>query len=84
MIPELDSSRTKCELKCPNVIMESTIGIRQAVRLVGATVKTLQRWDPEGRLVPAARTASNGRRYTERQLRAALESDHVAGAPDQD
>jgi hypothetical protein len=83
-LKELDSSRTKCELKCPKVIMESTIGIGQAARLVGATVKTLQRWDREGKLAPAARTASNRRRYTESQLHAELESDHVAGAPDQD
>ena len=52
--------------------MESTIGIGQAARLLGAAVKTLQRWDREGRLVPAARTASNRRRHTESQLRAFL------------
>jgi predicted site-specific integrase-resolvase len=32
----------------------------------------LQRWEREGRLVPTARTDSNRRRYTERQLRAFL------------
>ncbi|CAN7455618.1 MerR family DNA-binding transcriptional regulator [Massilia sp. LjRoot122] len=64
-------------------MMEITIGIGQAARLVGATV-TLQRWDREERLVPVARTASNRRRYTEHQLRVAMESDHVAGTPDQD
>lgn len=44
----------------------------QAARLLGITVKTLQRWEREGRLVPATRTASNRRRYTESQLRTFL------------
>jgi predicted site-specific integrase-resolvase len=57
---------------CPIVIMESTMGIGQAAKLLGTTVKTLQRWEREGRLVPTARTASNRRRYTESQLRAFL------------
>ena len=52
--------------------MESTFGTGHAARLLGTTVKTLQRWEREGRLVPAARTASNRRRYTESQLRAFL------------
>lgn len=54
------------------MIMESTMGIGQAARLLGTTVKTMQRWEREERLVPAARTASNRRRYTESQLRAFL------------
>lgn len=48
------------------------MGAGQAAKLLGTTVKTLQRWEREGRLVPAARTASNRRRYTESQLRAFL------------
>lgn len=48
------------------------MGTGQAARLLGITVKTLQRWEREGRLLPAARTASNRRRYTESQLRAFL------------
>jgi predicted site-specific integrase-resolvase len=60
--------------------MESTLSIGHAARLLGTAVKTLQCWEREGRLVPAARTASNYRR----QLRAALEGDHAAGTPDQD
>ncbi|MFC5479066.1 IS607 family transposase [Massilia suwonensis] len=48
------------------------MGTGQAARLLGITVKTLQRWEREGRLVPAARTASDRRRYTESQLRAFL------------
>ena len=43
---------------------------RQAAKLLGITVRTLQRWEREGRLVPATRTASNRRRYTESELRA--------------
>ena len=73
------------------------MGIGEAVRLPGITANTLQRSEREGRLVPAARAASNRRRYVHcfssrlcglynyrRQLRAALEIDHAAGAPDQD
>jgi len=52
--------------------MESTFGIGHAATLLGITVKTLQRWEREGRLIPAARTASNRRRYTESQLRTFL------------
>ena len=48
------------------------MGTGQVARLLGITVKTLQRWEREGRLVPAARTASNRRRYTESQLRTFL------------
>ena len=48
------------------------MGTGQAARLLGITIKTLQRWEREGRLVPAARAASNRRRYTESQLRAFL------------
>lgn len=44
----------------------------QATKRLGITVKTLQRWEREGRLIPAARTASNRRRYTETQLHAFL------------
>lgn len=41
----------------------------RAAALLGVTVKTLQRWEREGRLVPLARTDSNRRLYTESQLR---------------
>ena len=41
----------------------------RAAKLLGVSVKTLQRWEREGRLVPAARTDSNRRLYTESQLR---------------
>jgi len=57
--------------------MERTMDIAQAAKIMGATVKALQRWEREGKLVPAARTP-------ESQVRAALDNDHAAGAPDQD
>jgi putative resolvase len=77
--------------------MEKTMGTGEAARLLGITVKTLQRCAREGWLVPADRAINNRRRYVHcflcrlyglhndgRQLRAALESNHAAGAPDQD
>ena len=60
------------------------MGTGQAARLLGTTVKTLQRREREGRLVPAGRTARNPHHHTESQLRTAPESDHAAGAPHQD
>jgi len=41
-------------------------------REVGVTIRTLQRWDTEGKLV-AFRTPGNHRRYTEAQLSQALQ-----------
>jgi predicted site-specific integrase-resolvase len=49
--------------------MESTIGTGKAAKRLGVSVKTLQRGEREGRLIPAARTDSNHRLYTESQLR---------------
>jgi predicted site-specific integrase-resolvase len=49
--------------------MENTMGTGKAAKLLGVSVKTLQRWDREGRLIPVARTDSNRRLYTESQLR---------------
>lgn len=42
----------------------------KAAKLLGVSVKTLQRWEREGRLIPVARTDSNRRLYTEAQIRA--------------
>nr|WP_156133378.1 MerR family DNA-binding transcriptional regulator [Massilia sp. JS1662] len=64
--------------------MENTLGIASAARILGVSVKTLQRWEREGRLLPAARITTNRRRCAESQLRAALENTHVAGTPDTD
>ncbi len=41
----------------------------KAAKLLGVSVKTLQRWEREGRLTPVARTDSNRRLYTETQIR---------------
>jgi len=45
--------------------MESTMSTGKAAKLLGVSVKTLQRWEREGRLIPVARTDSNRRLYTE-------------------
>jgi putative resolvase len=50
--------------------METTITITKAAEMLGVTVKTLQRWEREGRLVPTARTQTNRRVYTVEQVRA--------------
>jgi putative resolvase len=49
--------------------MENTITISKAAEMVGVTVKTLQRWEREGRLVPVARTKTNRRVYAIEQVR---------------
>lgn len=48
--------------------MENTIGASKAAKLLGVTVKTLQRWEREKRLVPMARTKTNRRLYTITQI----------------
>lgn len=45
------------------------MGVTEAAKLLGVTVKTMQRWEREGRLIPHARTPTGRRRYTETQLR---------------
>jgi putative resolvase len=50
--------------------MENTITISKAAEIFGVTVKTLQRWEREGRLVPVARTKTNRRVYAIEQVRA--------------
>jgi putative resolvase len=49
----------------------SIYNIRQCAERVGVSVKTLQRWDREGKLKPH-RTPSNRRQYTEEHIRQAL------------
>ena len=41
------------------VLMENTMSTGKAAKLLGVSVKTLQRWEREGRLIPVARTDSN-------------------------
>ena len=48
--------------------MENTIGTSKAAKLLGVTVKTLQRWEREKRLIPIARTSTNRRLYTITQI----------------
>jgi putative resolvase len=50
--------------------MEIVLTIAKAAELLGVTVKTLQRWDREGRLKPVSRTQTKRRVYTLAQLRA--------------
>lgn len=47
--------------------MNKTYNISEAAEIMGVSVKTLQRWDREGKLV-ANRTPSNRRFYTEKQI----------------
>jgi putative resolvase len=46
----------------------NTYDSAQFAKLAGVSVKTLQRWDREGRLKPAARTPGNRRLYSPEQL----------------
>ena len=47
--------------------MERTYNVSEAAKILGVSVKTLQRWDRDGKLV-ANRTPSNRRFYTEKQI----------------
>ena len=51
--------------------MEKTYNVSEAAEKIGVSVKTLQRWDRDGKLV-SSRTPSNRRFYTESQLREIL------------
>jgi putative resolvase len=48
--------------------MERTFKTGEAAEILGVSVKTLQRWDREGRLVASARTTGNHRLYTQSQI----------------
>lgn len=50
--------------------MKSTLGAGQAAKLLGVTVKTIQRWDRVGLLRPSGRTPTNRRVYTTEQIQA--------------
>jgi excisionase family DNA binding protein len=47
---------------------EITLTITEAAKRLGVTVKTLQRWDREGKFVSAARTSGNHRLYLESEV----------------
>lgn len=48
--------------------MDAMLNIGAAARRLGVTVKTMQRWDRENRLVPIARSSGGRRLYAESQL----------------
>ena len=50
------------------MLVVNTYNISQFAALAGVAVKTLQRWDREGKLKPAARSPGNRRLYTQEQL----------------
>jgi len=50
----------------------NTYKANEFARLAGVSVKTLQRWDREGKLKPAARTPGNRRLYSQEQLNTLL------------
>lgn len=54
--------------------MEKTYNVSEAAELIGVSVKTLQRWDRDGKLV-AYRTPTNRRYYTEEQIKEAMKGD---------
>jgi putative resolvase len=54
------------------MLIMSTYKANEFAKLAGVSVKTLQRWDREGQLKPAARTPGNRRLYTQEQLNALL------------
>ncbi len=49
--------------------MDKSYPITEVARLLGVKVKTVQRWDREGRLKAAGRTVTDRRFYTEEQIR---------------
>lgn len=51
-----------------NSVMEKTYTVTDVARFLGVNVKTVQRWDREGRLKPAGRTVTDRRYYTEEQI----------------
>lgn len=59
--------------------MENTIGTSKAAKLLGVSVKTLQRWEREKRLIPIARTTTNRRLYTVSQIRSFIGLQQTKG-----
>ena len=48
--------------------MERMLKIGEAAKLLDVTVKTLQRWEREGRLIPTERSPGNRRLYSQTQI----------------
>ena len=63
------------------VLMENTMRTGKAATLLGVSVKTLQRWEREGRLIPVARTDSNRRLSPETQIREVIGLRQTNHAP---
>ena len=63
------------------MLLESTISTGKAAKLLGVSVKTLQRWEREGRLIPVARTDSNRRLSPETQIREVIGLRQANHAP---
>jgi len=61
--------------------MENTMRTGKAATLLGVSVKTLQRWEREGRLIPVARTDSNRRLSPETQIREVIGLRQTNHAP---
>ena len=59
--------------------MENTISTGKAAKLIGVSVKTLQRWEREKRLIPVARTITNRRLYTISQIRSFIGLQQARG-----
>lgn len=64
--------------------MERSYPIGEAAKTLGVTVKTMQRWDREGKLVPDSRSSSNPRLYSEAQLAGFAGIARQSGAPKRD
>ena len=58
--------------------MEKIYNVSEASEKIGVSVKTLQRWDRDGKLV-ASRTPSNRRYYTDEQLKEAISGNFDEG-----
>jgi putative resolvase len=63
------------------VLTENTMRTGKAATLLGVSVKTLQRWEREGRLIPVARTDSNRRLSPETQIREVIGLRQTNHAP---
>ena len=48
--------------------MKPTLASHEVARLLGVNIKTIQRWDREGRLKAAGHTATGRRNYSEDQI----------------
>ncbi len=75
----------RCNVDKYAVIFDNTrmpsYSIAEFGKAIGVSVRTLQRWDREGRLKPASRTPGNRRLYSEEQLRQILQERARPASP---